>query len=144
MNTKMDGWTKQNYIIGRIKRRIYFTAAIFAFEPVQSEKAKVFTLSSLALSNPEKWEGAMFVYADNEDQRAFIEEYKKVFHSAPTVISLAAYDVIKMINESLMSHKEMFDESYQGTLGNFKIKKDVGIIRDLKMFKIEKGEKVLV
>ena len=118
--------------------------AIFAFEPVQSEKAKVFTLSSLALSNPEKWEGAMFVYTDNEDQRAFIEEYKKVFHSAPTVISLAAYDVIKMINESSMSHKEIFDENYQGTLGNFKIKKDGGIIRDLKMFKIEKAEKVLV
>ena len=118
--------------------------AIFSFEPVQSEKSQVFTLSSLALSNSEKWEGAMFAYADSEDQRIFIEEYKKVFHVAPTVISLAAYDVIKMINESSMTHREMFDEDYQGTLGNFKVKKDQGIIRDLKMFKVEKAEKVPV
>lgn len=118
--------------------------AIFTFEPVQSTKSEVFTLSSLALSNPEKWEGAIFAYADSEEQKEFIEEYKKVFHTAPTVISLAAYDVIKMVNESLRTHREMFDEDYRGTLGNFRIKKDQGIVRDLKMFKIEKAEKVEV
>ncbi len=118
------------------------TKAIFAFEPVQSPKAKVFTLSSLALSNPEKWEGAMFVYSDSENQRKFIEKYKKVFHTAPTVISLAAYDLMKMVNESTAMHKDMFDESYHGTLGDFRIKKDQGIIRSLQMFKIEHGEKV--
>ena len=119
-------------------------SAVFAFEPVQSEKARVFTMSSLALSNPEKWEDAMFVYADNENQRAFIEEYKKIFHTTPTVISLAAYDVMKMVSESAMVHKEIFDENYQGTLGHFKIKKDSGLVRDLKIFKIENGEKVSV
>ena len=118
------------------------SGAIFAFEPVTSEKAKVFTLSSLALSNPEKWEGAMFAYADNEDQRSFIEEYKKAFNQSPTIISLAAYDVIKMINESSRTHREMFDENYQGTLGNFRIKKDKGIIRNLEIFRIENAEKV--
>lgn len=119
-------------------------SAIFAFEPVQSETAEVFTMSSLALSNPEKWEGAKFVYADSEDQRKFIEEYKKIFHMTPTVISLAAYDVMKMISESTMEHKEIFDEDYYGTLGRFRIKKDKGIIRNLRMFKIENGEKVSV
>lgn len=119
-------------------------SAIFAFEPVQSEKAKVFTMSSLALSNPEKWEGAMFVYADSETQREFIEEYKKVFHMTPTVISLAAYDIMKMISESTMAHKEIFDEEYHGTLGYFSIKKDKGIFRHLHLFKIENGEKVSV
>lgn len=118
--------------------------AIFTFEPVQSPKAKVFTLSSLALSNPGKWEGAMFAYVDNEDQRSFIEEYQKTFHQPPTVISLAAYDVIKMINESSTTHREMFDENYQGTLGNFRIKRDQGIVRNLKMFKIKKAEKVMM
>ena len=118
--------------------------AIFAFEPVQSMKAKVFTMSSLALSNPEKWEGAMFVYADSEDQHEFIRSYKEAFHETPTVISLAAYDLIKMINESIMQHKSMFDEPYQGTLGTFVIKKDRGgMIRYPKMFKIKNGEKVL-
>jgi len=118
--------------------------AIFCFEPVQSTQAEVFTLSSLALSNSEKWEGAMFAYADSEDQREFIEKYKKVFRVAPTVISLAAYDVIKMINESSVTHKEMFDENYRGTLGNFRINKNRGLVRDLKMFKIERSEKVLI
>ncbi len=116
--------------------------AIFAFEPVQSMKAKVFTMSSLALSNPEKWNGAMFVYADSEDQHEFIKAYKETFHGTPTVISLAAYDLIKMINESSMQREEMFDEPYQGTLGTFMIKKDKGMIRYLKMFKIENAEKV--
>ncbi len=119
--------------------------AIFAFEPVQSMKAKVFTMSSLALSNPEKWEGAMFVYVDNEDQHEFIKAYKESFHETPTVISLAAYDLIKMINESSTMHKSMFDEPYQGTLGTFIIKKDrSGMIRYPKMFKIENAEKVPV
>lgn len=117
--------------------------AIFAFEPVQSMKAKVFTMSSLALSNPEKWEGSMFVYADSDDQHEFIKAYKETFHETPTVISLAAYDLIKMINESSMQHKNMFDEPYQGTLGTFMIKKDrSGMIRYPKMFKIENAEKV--
>lgn len=118
------------------------SGAIFAFEPITSEKAKVFTLSSLALSSPEKWEGAMFAYIDNEDQRSFIEEYQKTFHQSPTVISLAAYDVIKMINESSATRREMFDEDYQGTLGNFRIKKDQGIIRNLEIFRIQNAEKV--
>ena len=116
--------------------------AIFAFEPVQSMKAKVFTMSSLALSNPEKWEGAMFAYTDSEDQREFIKTYKEAFQEAPTVISLAAYDLIKMINESSMQYKKMFDEPYQGTLGTFIIKKDQGMVRHPKMFKIENAEKV--
>ncbi len=118
--------------------------AIFAFEPVQSMKAEVFTMSSLALSNPEKWEGAMFAYSDSEDQRKFIKAYKEAFQEAPTVISLAAYDLIKMINESSMQHKKIFDEPYQGTLGTFMIKKDQGMIRYPKVFKIENAEKVQV
>ena len=116
--------------------------AIFSFEPIQSPKAAVFTLSSLALSNPEKWEGARFAYADNEDQHSFIEAYQKTFNQSPTVISLAAYDVIKMINESFSTHREIFGENYQGTLGNFRIKKDQGIIRNLEIFRIENSEKV--
>ena len=71
-----------------------------------------------------------------------INEYKKVFHTAPTVISLAAYDVIKMVNESSVTRREMFDEDYQGTLGNFRIKKDQGIIRNLEIFRIQNAEKV--
>ena len=118
------------------------SGAIFAFEPITSARVKVFTLSSLALSSPEKWEGAMFAYVDNEDQRSFIEKYQKTFHQSPTVISLAAYDIIKMINESAVTRREMFDENYQGTLGNFRIKKDQGIMRNLEIFRIENAEKV--
>ncbi len=118
------------------------TSAIFAFEPIHSSKAKVFTLSALALSNPEKWEGAMFAYADTAEQRSFIEDYQKTFHQSPTVISLAAYDAIKMITESSIKNKDMFGENYNGTLGNFRLKKGKGIIRNLEIFKIKNSEKV--
>ncbi len=117
------------------------TEAVFVFEPISSYK-KAFTLSSLALSNPIKWEGVFFAYADNEDQRNFINEYQRIFNQSPTVISLAAYDIVKMINESVYSHREMFNESYQGTLGSFNLKKDHGIIRELEIFQMLNSEKV--
>lgn len=122
--------------------------AIFIFQPLSDmdslQNTPIFTLSSLVLSNPEKWKGVMFAYADNNDQNEFIETYQKKFGELPNVISFAAYDLINAISESLSSKESIFEKTYEGLLGKFQLRKGKSISRDLEIFKIENNEKVKI
>lgn len=119
--------------------------AIFIFEPlIDTEKfpqTSFFTLSSIALSDPQKWENVRFAYADNKNQREFITEYQHRFKDMPTVMSLIAHDLITALDHSIANKKSIYDAEFDGTLGQFNIKKEKGLSRKLEILQIVNGEK---
>ena len=122
-------------------------AAVFIFEPLininKFPQTSFFTLSSIALSDSKKWENVKFAYADNKQQQDFISEYQRCFKDTPTVMSLAAYDLMTALEQSITDNKTIYDTEFTGTLGNFSFRKGKGLSRNLEILQIVNGDKVL-
>lgn len=121
----------------------------------QLRDVNVFTLSSIAISDPKSWEGAIFSYESSDNQENFLEKYKSVYKRAPGVLSMVSYDVLKAVLNSseLYSIRNdpetkftdiLYKTHHSGILGSFYIKPKRGIRRPLGIFKLENGKKVRI
>jgi hypothetical protein len=102
----------------------------------------VFTLSSIALSNQEAWDGAIFAFSDNEEQRKFTQKYQHIFGTRPAVLDMIAYDLMKTVKNSINSGRPITNNNYEGCLGEFSINAKSGLVRKLQIFRLEKSEKI--
>lgn len=117
---------------------------------------KIFTLSSIAISDPEAWDNSIFAYEHNEAQESFVNTYKRIYKTSPGILSIIAYDIGKAIIEGIefsYVHSEEEDEKfpaslyshgYEGCLGEFFIKPKRGIRRPLGIFKLENLQKIRI
>ncbi len=118
--------------------------SIFICEPIiniSNINIPVFSLSSIVLSHPYKWNGVKFAYTDSKEKRNFVEKYFHIFKEQPTVISLITADIIKLINARPNENFLTKYIEFEGLLGNFELKKDKGLNRNLHIFTINNGEK---
>lgn len=117
---------------------------IFVIEPIlitsKLKDAKVFTLSSIVLNNTADWDGAVFAFADNQEQAAFIEEYKRNFGKSPNTIDIVAYDLMNAVDTALYQDMPLFDTEFDGCLGKFSVNKKSGLERDFKILTVENAD----
>jgi hypothetical protein len=59
----------------------------------------VLTLSSVALSNREVWNGVFFAYCEVEKQQKFIPEYRNAFGGSPTPLAMVFHDLFSCLTE---------------------------------------------
>ena len=119
--------------------------ALFICEPlinIKNLSIPVFTMSSIALSDPQRWNGIKIASDENENQKKFISEYSKFFHFKPTTISLVAADLINVIDYAISNNAEIFDIDFRGICGNFSLKKGQGIKRNLRILTLLDGGKI--
>ncbi|MDR0753707.1 MAG: hypothetical protein LBE95_03525 [Holosporaceae bacterium] len=120
--------------------------AVFVVSPILNmsklEDMQVFTLSSMALSNREVWEGAIFAFADNQEQREFVEKYYSVFGTRPSTLDMIAYDLVNVVKESVTSGNPIVQTSYRGCLGEFSLDKKKGLTRKLSVFQLQDSKKI--
>jgi ABC-type branched-subunit amino acid transport system substrate-binding protein len=106
--------------------------------------AQVFTLSSVALSNPEIWNGAIFAFSNSPEQKEFMQKYRSIFGTFPKILDMTSYDLTRVIKESMDSGKSIMGNNYRGCLGEFSIDKKNGLRRQLKIFRLENSQMVEV
>jgi hypothetical protein len=120
--------------------------AAFVVDPLlDTSKLKniyVFTLSSSALSNNSAWNGSIFAFADNPEQKEFMAEYQDLFGKSPTILDIISYDLAKVACQSIENEKSVFEENYSGCLGKFSIKKGQGLNRDLRIFCLKDSQRI--
>jgi ABC-type branched-subunit amino acid transport system substrate-binding protein len=113
--------------------------AIFVINPIinisKLENAQVFTLSSAALSPGDAWEGVIFAFSDNPEQREFIEKYHAVFGVQPSVLDMVGHDLVKVVKESINYEHPIVQNLYFGCLGEFLIDKQNGLRRKLSIYR---------
>jgi ABC-type branched-subunit amino acid transport system substrate-binding protein len=120
--------------------------AAFVIDPLlDASKLKntyVFTLSSSALANGNAWNGSIFAFADNPEQKEFMEEYQNLFGKTPTILDIIAYDLTKVACQSIEDEKSIFERNYSGCLGKFSIKKGQGLNRYLGVFCLQNSQRI--
>jgi len=111
--------------------------AVFVINPIliipKLENMHVFTLSSVALANPESWNDAIVAFANNDMQEQFKNKYYSTFGAYPKTLDIIAYDLIKIIGGA----DDGVDGDYEGCLGKFSVSKKDGFKRQLKIFRIK-------
>lgn len=117
---------------------------VFVVDPIVkiSELNEVFTLNSVALSNADAWNGVIFAFVDNPEQREFIQKYYSVFGKNPSILDMIGYDIMNVAKQSIESRVSSIEGDYNGSLGAFSVKKKEGLRRDLKVFRLENGQKI--
>jgi ABC-type branched-subunit amino acid transport system substrate-binding protein len=119
--------------------------AVFAINPIlntsELDGKTVFTTSSAALSNGEAWEGAVFAFADNDEQREFAKKYESAFGTRPTTLDMVGYDLAKSVKKSVDSSEPIVGNDYSGCLGEFSIDPKRGLRRSLQVFRMEDSQK---
>ncbi|MDR2781883.1 MAG: penicillin-binding protein activator [Holosporaceae bacterium] len=120
--------------------------AVFVINPIlninQLEDMIVFTISSVALSNKEAWDDAVFAFSDNSEQQDFVQKYQSIFGTQPTILDIIAYDLMKIAKNSINSEKSIAGSDYDGCLGEFSISKKSGLTRKLQVFRLKNSEKI--
>ncbi|MDR1375651.1 MAG: hypothetical protein LBJ45_02465 [Holosporaceae bacterium] len=108
----------------------------------QLKDMHIFTLSSSALSNSNAWNGSIFAFVENQEQKEFVEEYQNLFGKSPTILDIIGYDLTKIACESIENKEQIFEKSHSGCLGKFSIKKGQGLNRDLGIFCLQDSQRV--
>lgn len=121
--------------------------AIFLMEPVVNtqklEDMDVFTLSSSALSGGARaWNDAIFAFAGGPNQAEFSEKYRRIFGKNPTILDIIGHDLMEAVGQSVTNRHSVFEGKYSGCLGNFLIRKRVGLKRRLGVFRFENHEMI--
>jgi hypothetical protein len=119
--------------------------AVFIVDPILNVSkldAQTFTLSSVALSNPEIWDGVIFAFSDGPEQVEFMQKYRSVFGTSPKILDMIGHDLMRIIRESIDSPKSIVGNGYHGCLGEFSIDKKNGLRRKLNIFRLENSKKV--
>jgi hypothetical protein len=119
--------------------------AVFVIDPVliapKLKDMRIFTVSSAALSNPELWDGAIFAFFDNREQREFVEKYHATFGIRPTVLDMIGFDLARIVCESVNSGESIIGSSYRGCLGDFSVNKKLGLKREFQIFRLKGGQR---
>jgi ABC-type branched-subunit amino acid transport system substrate-binding protein len=113
--------------------------AVFVISPIlnmsELEDTTVFTLSSVALSNENVWNDAVFAFCDNREQQFFAQKYRAVFGTYPTILDMIAYDLMKVVKDSAGAGEPIVNRHYRGCFGDFTVNGKNGLVRKLQVFR---------
>lgn len=113
----------------------------FIIEPICSvtelESTKIFTLSSIALSDLTAWNGAIFAYSANDQLNYFSSEYERIFSKKPSTLGILGYDIINAVSQAIHNGAPIMSKRFKGCLGDFYISPKYGMNRHLQVLAVE-------